>query len=278
MAHKVGRKLKKLSLKNIGTGKNLDVFKGMNFGDYATMLGAGLGGAGMMGFGSGMPGIGGMMGKLNTIRKGIGGGLGRLGEWGMGKLGMGGAEAGAEVGKGLFSKFGGWDTAKGLLGMGLAGGMGNQPMQQYPDFTSGDEYKQLQGDVDWMRGIRDNMMNPESDYNRQQLGQAKDVIGFGNTMGARNAASMGMSPNSGITMQNANTNLNRGVDQFYGNIEKRMPNAFNMGQSLIQPQRGMFEDIENRNISNIQMGNQENAMNNMYRQQAGYGLLNNWVS
>jgi len=277
MAHKTGRKLKKLSIKNIGTGKNFDVFKKMNFGDYATILGAGLGVGGFFGLGANLPGIGGLMGKLGGLRTG-------LGTYAKNLIGGGGvtdivADTAIDKAKdpSLWDKLGGWGTAKGLLGLGMAGGMGGQPMQEYPDFTGDPSFQQLQGDVDWMRNRRDDMLDPTSAYNQRLAGESADMIGFQNTLGARNAAAQGLAPGSGITMANANANMSRGMDQFYGNIEKRMPQAFSMGQSLIGPQRGMFEDIQNRNIANIGMQNQQNAMNNMYAQQFGYGLLNNWL-
>ena len=247
MAHKTGRKFKKLAFNKPGWGM-ADFGKSLNFGDVATIAGfAALPFAGAS-----------MMSQLGT--SGAGGGLlSQLGNFATGGQGMSGL-------LGNLGKVGGL--------MSTMGGGGGAPQYDITGGSGSDLYKSMEGNIEKQQQLADDMMDVDSEYNIGKRNELKDLISFGNTMGARNMAKSGMNVSgSNILSENLEGNLNTALNRFNENIPKNANQVFNMYSGINQQQMPMYENLVNQDIANQNRSWQEGQNNQGGWLDLGLGLL-----
>ena len=249
MAHKTGRKFKKLAFNKPGWGI-ADFGKSLNFGDVATIAGF-----------AALPFAG-----ANMI-----------------------SQLGTEGGKGLLSQLGkfatGGEGMSGLLGnlgkvgglMGTMGGMsGGGGVPQY-DITSGSGsqmYNSMLANINKQQKLANDMMNVDSDYNVGKRNELKDLISFGNTMAARNMYKSGVNPSgSSILNENLQGNLNTALNRFNENIPKNLQQSYGMLSGINRQQMPMYENLVNQDIANQNRQWQAQQNNQSGWLDLGLGLL-----
>lgn len=255
MAHKTGRKFKKLAFNKPGWGM-ADFGNSLNFGDVATIAGfAALPFAGAS-----------LMSNLGTGALTAGGTAAGTAAGTAGAAGSGGFMSG-------LMKYG--PKALGLLStVGGMGGGGNVP--QY-DITSGSGskmYNSMLANINKQQTLANDMMNVDSDYNVGKRNELKDLISFGNTMAARNMYKSGVNPSgSSILNENLQGNLNTALNRFNENIPKNLQQSYGMLSGINRQQMPMYENLVNQDIANQNRQWQAQQNNQSGWLDLGLGLL-----
>ena len=261
MAHKTGRKFKKLGFNKPGWG--IGKFgKSLNFGDVATIasFASGIGG---LGYGLSSLGAGGV----------AGGAAGAAGAAGAGTAAAGTAAAGAAGSGGLMSSLMNYGPkALGLLS--TMGGGGGPPQYDITGGAGSDMYENMTDNWEKQQLMADDMMDPGSDYNVSKKNDLKDLISFGNTMGARNMAKSGMNVSgSNILSENLQGNMNTALNKYNENIPKNLQQSFGMLSGINQQQMPMYENLVNQDIANQNRNWQQGQNNQSGWLDLGLGLL-----
>lgn len=261
-------KLKKLRLRDIGTGRNLkrigQGLKQMKFGEGLGLLG----GWGMMG--------GGPLGFLGGIGKGASG----FGKNLFGKA-MGGGEGGgffSGLGKNLFGLQGGQAGMGGLgFGMQTLGQLGQMFPQQNTAYEQSlnQSLNPLQQSADKLGDIGQQYMDPNSSLNQQMRNQIRtqNMEGFSDILDRnRNMATGVYSPEStGVMNQGM---MSDAISKALGAHSKGLGDMYKTGAGFVQQQGTLNNALSQAMLRNKLLAQQQQAMPWQMLGQTGTGLMN----